>query len=71
MCQFLLNIFIFLWILVIEEKTIVLYQNNKQWMNRDLKEHLKEKHLAYVSGDRERLRSAQFSLKNSVVTGND
>ena len=44
----------------IEKKTIVLYPNNKPWMNRDVKKHLKEKHLAYVSGDRERLRFAQF-----------
>ena len=66
MCQFLLNIFIV--DSCIEEKTIVLYPNNKPWMNRDVKKHLKEKHLAYISGDRERLRSAQFSLKNAVKT---
>ena len=35
-------------------------------MNWDVKEHLKVKHLAFVSGDMERLRSAQFSLKNAV-----
>lgn len=51
---------------VMPVKTVHCFPNNKPWVNSIIKQLLKHKKLAFIKGDKERLRGVQHVLKGRL-----
>ena len=52
--------------LIVEEKAVKLYPNNKPWLTKEMRELLKRKRTAYKNGDLQQKRSLQRQINKLV-----